>query len=332
MSGPVLGLCLPPRPRPGEAGFDAPERWGCLQPALQQAVMAQLQAESPWTLRAVDFRDAHVESGALMLDGAPLHEQLDALFWYCEIDRGPDSYGLSLLQTLARHIPVSPDPHRWAQAMDKYTAHCALRAAGAPVAEFLLADLGRLGAARGALERWGAAVLKPRRGAWGKGVLLVEDWPTLRDVADYMRATSPMQQPPVLFMERYYDNDLDRWASLTMVGRELMYGYRKRASKRAALGGAGGRAKILDALERGGEADRCDLDPRQIAAAERACAALDLPVVGFDMIWTAQGPIIVDENTSPGNYAEIYAEAGIDPASAWARAILREVGGRLRER
>lgn len=324
MMKPVLGICLPPRPRPGESGFDKPDRWGCLRIELQTAVMERLQAKSPWMLKVVDFRDAHVDSGVLIWEGAPLHEQIDALFWYCEIDRAQGSFGLELLKTLAAYIPVSPDPMRWEQAMDKYTAHCALRRAGAPVPEFMLVDLAHMTAAREALARWGAAVLKPRRGAWGKGVLLIEDWPTLRDLVDYHRARSPLHQPPTFFLERYYDNDPDRWASLTMVGHQLMYGYRKRASKRVVFGRTAGRTKVLDAFERGGEADRADLEPIQIAAAARACDALGLPVIGFDMIWTEQGPIIVDENTSPGNYAAIYAAVDKHPAEEWARAIVEE--------
>ena len=160
-------------------------------------------------------------------------------------------------------------------------------------------------------------MLKPRRGAWGKGVTLIEHPATLRDFAGYLLSTG--QPASGLLLERYYDNELGRWTSATVLGGEVMYGYRKLASRRVAL--PGGRQKIYDPNETGGAVESAELTPSHIALAESAAAVLGCPIIGFDMIWVDGRPIIVDENTSPGNYPDLYAESGIDPAAALARTI-----------
>ena len=272
----------------------------------------------------VDFRDGWSTNGQVWTLGASRGDAdidlatLDGLFWYCEIDRTPGAYELELLKTLALQIPVFPDPWRWERALDKYTAHLALQRAGVPIPEFMLVDPRCTRPAEEAIERWGAGLLKPRRGAWGKGVLLVDHPATMRDVASY--AASSGATHGGMLLERYLPNDLDRWASATVLGGRVAGGYAKRPSKRVAL--PGGRAKIFDANERGGDVDPCVLDGAQIAVATAAAQALDCPVLGFDMIWVDGKPVVVDENTSPGNYAEVYAALGVDAAGAWVDAIL----------
>lgn len=325
-----LGLCLPLRPREGEDGFARPETWGCLRRELHGPLMEQLEAHAAFDeVVHRDIRGAWIRSGEVFIDGQPLSEQIDAYFWYAEIDRRPGTFHLEALKTLARKIPVHPDPWRWEIAVDKYRAHLALLDAGVAVPEFVLCDVATLSLVdlhehlTPLLEQWGAAVLKPRRGAWGKGVMLIEDPTSLRDLIGYIRATSGDSPDGGFLLERYHDNDLARWCSVTMLGGEPMYGYRKRDCKIAEMGA--GKAKIFDADERGGEVDLARMHPSHIEQARKAQRALGCPIIGFDMIWTEQGPLIVDENTSPGNYPELYHEVGIDPAAAFAQMIVDAV-------
>jgi glutathione synthase/RimK-type ligase-like ATP-grasp enzyme len=128
-----------------------------------------------------------------------------------------------------------------------------------------------------------------------------------------------------VLLERYYDNDISRWASATVLGGEVMYGYRKKASRRVSL--PGGREKIYDPDEAGGAVEPAELTPSHIALAESAAEVLGCPLIGFDMIWVDGAPLIIDENTSPGNYPALYASVGIDPAAALAGTIAALVRG-----
>ncbi|MEM7038362.1 MAG: hypothetical protein AAF570_15360, partial [Bacteroidota bacterium] len=107
-----------------------------------------------------------------------------------------------------------------------------------------------------------------------------------------------------------------------VIDGEIAYGYRKLEQKLYDLGH--GKQKVLDADEKGGGVTMADLTPEHEEQALRAAEALDLGLIGFDMIWTAEGPMVIDENTSPGNYIELYKEAGKDPGKMLADWVLRE--------
>ncbi|MFT4976017.1 MAG: ribosomal protein S6--L-glutamate ligase [Myxococcota bacterium] len=314
-----VGICIPPRPLPGDPGYDTPRAWGCLKPSIHAALMSTLESIEGVRFIPLDFREAWIADGKVWLDEVCLSE-LDAFFWYCEIDRQPGAYAMTILHTLAATVPVFPDPARWSVAVDKLTAHVALARAGLPVPEFLLVDLHNLRPAEEAIERWGAAMLKPRRGAWGKGVTLIEHGSTLRDIAGYLRSTTGHSPDGGLLLERYYDNDISQWSSITVLGGAVMYGYRKLASRQVSL--PGGRQKVYDPDEKGGSVVTAVLTEEHTRLAQEAAAVLACPIIGFDMIWVDGHPLIIDENTSPGNYPALYEEAGIDPADALARMIV----------
>lgn len=310
----MIGLCLPPRPLPGTSPVP-PERWGCLRAPVVDAIWDQL----PDRFLPVDFRDAVVRCGEVWAGEVALHE-LDALIWYCEVDRSPGAYELEVLRTLAARIPVHPHPDRWAVAMDKFRAHLALRAAGLPVPDFALLGPGHTDEALALLDTWGAVALKPRVGAWGEGVLLVDHPATLRDVLGFVEASVGGWPAGGVLVERWLDNDPAGWTSVTVIHGEPLYGYRKRAEKWVDL--PGGRRKVFDAGRLGGQADLVRPSPEQARIAAAAAATLDVPFVGFDLIATASGPVIVDANTSPGNYPELYAQVGRDLPTVFAQAAL----------
>ena len=314
-----LGLCLPVRPSRGEVDFEHPRRWGCLRGELHRQITAAIGALPNVSVVPVDFRDSVIRDGAVWVNGVDVAEAIDGLFWYCEIDRAPGAFHRDVLHTLARRVPVSPDPTRWGDAVDKFRAHTLLRDAGVPVPECVLVDPhAPFGALEPILERWGAAMLKPRWGAWGHGVMLVEHAAQLRDLLGFVRSRTPDDLRGIL-LERYHDNDPERRVSVTVVGGQVVYGYKKRAGKRVELGN--GRTKVFDPEQRGGDVDLAVLTDEHRRIAVRAAAALDCPILGFDMIETAKGPLVVDENTSPGNYAPLYEEAGTSAADAFASAV-----------
>lgn len=317
-----LGLFLPARPDNHLAISDPGVAIGCLRPPLQAEVMRHLRAQANVKLfDNLNFHQALIRNGEVWV-GETCLDELDVFAWYCEVDRQAGSFDLEVLKTLARKTPVIRDPHRFELALDKYTAHLVLRDAGVDVADFVLFDHRVPGKMADILNEWGGAMLKPRRGGWGKGVTFIDHPGTLRDVIGYMRSTAGTSPDQGFFLERYYENDLDRWASLTMIDGEVVYGYRKLAVKQADMGQ--GRFKILDAEEKGGGVVLADLVDAHYVQAERAQKALGLGLIGFDMIWVDGRPIVIDENTSPGNYPELYAQVGKDPGQLLAAWLLRE--------
>lgn len=287
---------------------------------MHAALMARLRTVPGITLHEdLNLHTALIRNGQVYAGDTCLND-LDAYFWYCEVDRAAGSFDLEVLKTLARSTKVVRDPHRFETALDKYTAHLCLRDAGLNVPEFVLFDHRYPQKMADIMDEWGAAMLKPRRGGWGKGVTLIDSASSLRDTIGYIRSTAGSSPDQGFFLERYYDNDLDRWASISMLNGEILYGYRKLAAKIYDLGA--GRKKVFDEDEKGGGVTLADLTPAHEAAAHKACEALGLGWIGFDMIWVDGQPMIIDENTSPGNYAELYAAVGKDPAQLWCDWIV----------
>lgn len=293
---------------------------GCLRPPILDPLLARLRAaEHIELIEDLNFRTAAIQNGKVYCDDQCLNE-LDRFFWYCEVDRQPGSFDLEVLRTLAREVEVIPHPDRLATAFDKYRAHLCLMDAGVKVPECMLFDVRVPERMNNTLNEWGAAILKPRRGGWGKGVTLIDSADKLRDIVGYVRSTAESSPDQGFFLERYYDNDPKRWASLTMLNGEIVLPYRKVSGKFHDFGD--GRFKVLDANEKGGGVVVADLTPEHEEQAYKAYEALGLGLIGFDMIWTANGPLIIDENTSPGNYLDLYEQLNVDPAERFAQWIL----------
>lgn len=315
-----LGIFLPLRPDNHLQLKPETNAIGCLRSPLLTPLLDKLrEAPNLELIEDLNFRNAYIRDGKVFYEDFCLND-LDRFFWYCEVDRKPGSYDLEVLRTLARDVEVIRDPARFEVGLDKYRAHLCLKDAGVQVAEFALFDHRVPGKMAEILDEWGGGVLKPRRGGWGKGVTFIDSADRLRDIIGYVHSTAESSPDQGYFLEKYYDNDPARWASITMINGEIAYGYRKLSSKFHDFGG--GRLKVEDIDEKGGEAVLAQLEGVHIEQAHRACEALGLGLIGFDMIWTAQGPIVIDENTSPGNYPDLYAEVGKDPAKLFADWIL----------
>lgn len=296
---------------------------GCLNNAIRLPMLDHLRSKENFELvENFDLKSAMILNGKVYCNELCLND-LDRLAWYYEVDRSPGSYDLEVLKTLARDVEVICDPERIEVGYDKYRAHLALLDGGARVPEFVLFDQRVPEKMTEILNRWGAAVLKPRRGAWGKGVTFINSEAALRDAVGYVWSVSGKSPDQGFFLERYYENDPHKWASLTMINGEVVQGYRKKMSKFHDFGG--GMLKVEDIDEKGGEAVLADLSPEHYKQAQMAYEALGLGLVGFDMIMTQEGPMVIDENTSPGNYMELYQEEGKDPAKLFSDWISQDL-------
>lgn len=303
-----LGICLPEREEVSRSGS------GALPEPIRSALLDRLGGEQ------FHFNDCHVRNGQVWHGDRCLSTELDRYLWYAHTSREPDPYDLRILKTLAASIPVTRDPWACESALDKYTAHLKLQRAGIRVADFVLTDRANLAALEPLIKSWGTAVLKPRRGAFGLGVGFIDSYATLRDVIDYIRTLTGRDPDGGYLLERYYPNDPAEWTSVTLIGGEIMYGYRKRPHTFTPEG-----TKVYDPTRRGGEVDPCPVTPAQAEQARKAQQALGLEIVGFDMVTHHGQPIIVDENTAPGFYPELFP---CDPVEALYRALHHFVGHR----
>ena len=267
-----------------------------------------------------NFDNLIIFNNSVFYKDTNLNQSLDIFFWLGEIGRGNGIYSLDILKALSKTVKVIPNPYSFEIGLDKYLSHMTLKAQGVNVADLVLLSNKNFHLARSILDKWGYGLLKPRKGGFGKGVTLIDSFSMLRDVIEYIESVKGSTNEGML-LERYYENSLDKFVSVTLVDGEIMYGYRKRPSKVTDLGN--GLQKIYDANEVGGEVDVCDILPEHENQALRANDAIGSEVIGFDMIWHNGQPIIVDENTFPGFYVDLFKQKGISLAKKMYHLILR---------
>jgi ribosomal protein S6--L-glutamate ligase len=81
----------------------------------------------------------------------------------------------------------------------------------------------------------------------------------------------------------------------------------------AAMRRQGAPGEFRSNLHRGGSAEMIKLTPSERATAVRAAKSLGLNVAGVDMLQSAEGPLVLEVNSSPG-LEGIEAASGIDIA------------------
>ncbi|MFH8773447.1 RimK family alpha-L-glutamate ligase [Streptomyces sp. NPDC017958] len=259
-------------------------------------------------LHKLDIRRSCIRNGKVYCGEVCLND-LDLYIWHAFMARDPVGYTLEALHTLSLDIPVVPDPTRFSTALDKYRAHLRLSRAGLPVPDTILLGHHNTEAAVPVLAEWGRALLKPRRGSYGQGVLLVEDFATLRDLAGYLENTLAATREGTFLLERVCPSSGPAdWLGTTLVNGTLMYGYRKRSHRFTRL--SSDVWKVYDPKGIGGDVDGCEVPATHVRLAQLAQQVLGLPLVGFDLIVSEGRPFIVDENTFPGLYPDLFAAAG----------------------
>jgi glutathione synthase/RimK-type ligase-like ATP-grasp enzyme len=318
-----VGVHIPPPPPEGQPASIYTPGVGCITAAAHQALMERLpRIEGIELYPDVRFRESFILNGKVYVDSFCLND-LDLLFWYCEVDRRVGSYELEVLHTLAADVKVVVNPRAFAVGLDKYRAHLALKRAGVSVADTVLVDHRNLRCLEALLREWRFAVLKPRRGGFGKGVTLIDSFAALRDTIEYVYTTTGQSPDSGYLVERFYPHDRGDWVSTTIVNGELVYGYRKRSPKFVDFGH--GFRKVYDASELGGEVDFCAVPAAYRREALKAYAAIGAEIIGFDLVAAEGRPIVVDENTFPGYYDDLFRLAGQEPADALFRLIVAEI-------
>lgn len=249
------------------------------------------------TIENAVVKDGNVYSGDLCLS------DYDVCFWYYPMIPDREAYTLQILRTLATTVKVIPNPEGLYRGLDKFTSHTLLKQAGVPTAQFGLFRSDQLDRAKELLHEFGSLLLKPSLGNLGRGIVRVQSEQQLLDVIQY--AHNPLTKPLPVFVERFEENDMEKWISTTIIGNTLVYGYRKKTEKIADGW------KVYDEQGKGGSTYY--VDPAPVAEMVlKAKTALGADIIGFDCIYSTEKKqyLIVDENTFPGMYEECFEQSG----------------------
>lgn len=255
----------------------------------------------------VDLAKVKVCNNNFSCDGLAL-EDADLFFWYTS-NRFIKNF-LDILKALSNLTKVTKDPNSFGIIQDKFMAHSLLKKAGLPVPEFALVKFDDQRTMKKIASEWKELLIKPRLGDFGNGIIKIDSFELLRDVAGILKTEHNQKQ---VFVEKFYPNDMNKWISATIFSNEIAYGYRKISDKIADW-------KVFDIKRRSGGAFYVDPKPIE-KTAKKAASLFGNCIIGFDFIKTPQGYKIVDENNSPGIYLEAFKQAEKDVSSLVFKVI-----------
>ncbi len=153
-----------------------------------------------------------------------------------------------------------------------------------------------------AIERVGGApvIIKLIEGTQGKGVILAETQNVAEAIIEAMQGAKQN-----VIVQKFVAESKGRDVRAFVVGDEVIAGMRRVAHGQ----------EFRSNLHRGGRAEPIDLEPRYRRTAVRAAQILGLRVAGVDMLESADGPQVIEVNSSPG-LEGIETCTGIDVAGA----------------
>ncbi len=253
----------------------------------------------------IDLENISLIEGNLFKNGNPI-EKPDIFFWY---NRGIMK-NLNLLKAFSQEFKVIKNPESFQVIQDKFLAHSYLQKHNLPLPKFALIDSMDFNAMKKVLKDWKTVLVKPQKGSFGRGIVKINDFETLRDLAGIMKAKNKQEK---IFIEKFYPNDAREWISTTVINKEVAYGYRKKEDKFADW-------KVYDPDAKGGGAYYVDPSPIK-SIAEKAASYLKAEIAGFDFIKTDEGYILVDENNFPGMYENAFNEARKDVSLSFFNLI-----------
>lgn len=239
-----------------------------------------------------------VETGRLSMGHAgepmPHYDVVLARIGHLSTDLGM----LVLQQMELQGMRVLPSSRALLASRHKLRALQKLAAAGIPVpATSYVAHRSGL---RAAIEALGGAplIVKVVTGTQGRGVVLAESNHAAEAIADALIAAGS----PVI-LQRFVAESRGRDVRAFVVGGRVLAGVR-----RVAAG-----AEYRSNVHLGASAEVVALTPRYAEVAVAAAGALDLEIAGVDLLEGADGPVVVEVNSSPG-IAGFEEASGLDVA------------------
>lgn len=241
----------------------------------------------------LDFRKAVIKNHQVFIDDFCLSD-LDHFVWFGNIDRAADSYHLEVLRVLEFSTQVHNSYTFYNTARDKFSAFSQLHYHGIPVSDIHLVHQDNVQVLEPLFEEGASFLLKPRTGAWGIGIIKVDQYSQLRDIIEYHQQKS-------FYIERFYPNDLKDWIGVSVVNGTVIYGFRKNQEKISGW-------KVYDQKRTGGKATYVHPPKEVEEIALKISDHLGGNFFGLDFIKTAQGYKVVDINCHPGLYVDLIEE------------------------
>ncbi len=294
---------------------------GILNAKWKERVTERIKEEyKRWEITEdINFRDFTIVNNKIFHKDKPFNA--DSYAWYSHLDISKDSYDLYALKHLARSCITIKNPFGEEIGLDKYLAHEVLRAHNLKVADFSFISSRNTEFAQGLIKKWKRLVIKPRLGNYGVGVLMIKEYPTIRDVFGVLKESMGKLEVPLL-VEKFYPNDIKHWTSVVVFGNKVVYGYRKKIHKFSEGW------KVFDDNKIQGNPATVDYvnPPNELKKISiKAATIIEADIIGFDFIKTKQGYKIIDENTKPGLYENCFKEAGINIEDAFINVLKRKI-------
>jgi glutathione synthase/RimK-type ligase-like ATP-grasp enzyme len=249
----------------------------------------------------LDIRKTIVKDGLVYNQEGFCLSDLDVYFYYFTVKGYMGIYpGSDQLEALSKTTNVIPNIKSLKIGLDKYRSHLELKRNNLPVSNFVLFNFNNIDQASKVLMEWRSVLIKPRMGNFGKGIIKIDDQSTFEEVVEFVDGMNPELE---VLMEKFEESDNTKWISTTIIGDELVYGYKKRKEK--FVNGW----KVYDKDKKGGSVDYVDaVDVKNIALKAKKVIGAD--ILGFDFIYSKErGYVIVDENTFPGMYPDCFEKA-----------------------
>ncbi len=153
-----------------------------------------------------------------------------------------------------------------------------------------------------ALERVGGApvIIKLLEGTQGVGVILADKPEIAKAIVETLHSTD--QQ---VLLQKFVAESKGKDVRAFVIGDRVVAAIRRTAQGQ----------EFRSNVHRGGKAEAIDLDPAYAEAAVRAAQIMGLHVCGVDMLEGANGPQVMEVNSSPG-FEGIERATGLDIAGA----------------
>lgn len=258
----------------------------------------------------VDFRDGVIINNHVFVGDLCLND-LDVYFWHDTVYPrawGADNYFLHILSTLERTTSVINSSASTRITNDKFLSHTILKNASIPVSDFALVRANDIVGLRRAFAHFGNDVLlKPRFGGWGVGIARAQKIDELFSIVEYMMSFTSQSHQSIL-IEKFYQNDLSRWISVVLCGNKVLFGYHK-----PLIGDADWKIYDPEKIDGKGALSTYIAPPQEVCDIVLAAqSAIGKDIIGFDLIYTDRGYMIIDENGRPGIYKDCLDAAGVD--------------------
>ena len=273
--------------------------------------LADAFAERSGYRQVIDMGKAmlDLEKGQLICDGVDLC-QLDGLVLKkVAEDYSPDALDrLEMLRVAeAAGVRVFSPAENVIRLMDRLACTITLRNAGIPMPKTVITE--DVDAARGALDRFGATVLKPLFSTKARGMVLLDaDAPDADAQIAAFKAANP-----VMYVQQKADLSGEDLGMVFLNGEYIC------TYARVSQSGAWNTT-----IHSGGKYAPFDPSPELIELGRRAQAPFGLTFTTVDIALTPEGPIVF-EVSAFGGYSGAQKGCGIDAAALVAEHVLAEV-------